>query len=137
MSDRNEGWWRAERERNTNRGVVFANNSLRTSVACIARFSSTSMRFGNIVDWYDGVCFSFEVTEYFIHQLLSITQEKIFDLCRAHGRCGGKILTLSKFQVSLCINFFSNGIYHFLATDLSPSDFRVGLHCQGQTFSPV
>jgi hypothetical protein len=28
--------------------------------------------------------------------LFSVTQEKSFDLGRAHGRCGGNILTLSK-----------------------------------------
>jgi hypothetical protein len=40
-----------QREQNTNCNVALANNSLHTSSAYIARFSSMFLHFGNIVDW--------------------------------------------------------------------------------------
>jgi hypothetical protein len=62
---------RRERERD-----ALANNSLHTSNA-IARFSSTFLRFGNIVDWHAGVCFTLEVNEYFIHQLSGLPVQNL------------------------------------------------------------
>jgi hypothetical protein len=69
VTDTKEDRWRAERERERNCDVSLANNSLHTSSAYFAKFSSTFLRFGNVVDWYDDVCFTLGVTEYFIHQL--------------------------------------------------------------------
>jgi hypothetical protein len=36
----------------------------------------------------------------------------------------------------IVIKVFSNGIHQFVALDLPPSDFRMGPHCEGQSFSP-
>jgi hypothetical protein len=62
VTDKIEGRWHAEKERNTNCDVP-ANNSLHTSNAYIARLSSTFLCFGNIMDWHADVCFMLEVTE--------------------------------------------------------------------------
>jgi hypothetical protein len=67
VTDTNENGRRAERDANCD--VAVASNSLHTSIAYIARFSSTLLRFGSVVNWLAGVCFTLEVSEYFIHQL--------------------------------------------------------------------
>jgi hypothetical protein len=66
----------AQREQNTNCDVALANNSLHTSNAYIACFSSMFLHFGNIEDWHASVCFMLEVTENFISQLPKLVYSK-------------------------------------------------------------
>jgi hypothetical protein len=49
---------------------------------------------------------------------------------------GAAYLPCQNYKALNAHKIFSNGIHQFLAIGLSPSDFRVGPYCQGQSFSP-
>jgi hypothetical protein len=70
VTDRKEGGWRADRQReNAYCDVSLPNNYLHTSSAHIARMSSRFLRLCSVVDWHAGFSFVVDLTVYSIHQL--------------------------------------------------------------------